>query len=1074
MARRKHKALRITGWIILGFTSLILLITLVFYLGRGWILNRAVTYLNEQQQGEVQMGQMNLIPFVNFPNVSLQLRNVTYYEKKVHPDSLLQEPILTLSEVFVTLDAVDLIRGDLQVSSAKTENGFVRMVIYEDSVTNIEKALGIRFGENTERDSTEELPALKVDLDRIELNNILVIVEDRTRDDHINVTVNGLESKFSYLPGHVEAGLKLDIDINHVKYLTFRSESKRNIQFESEITMDPVQKKIKVEPSSMKVSELELETWGTYSFLDEPYLDFAFRASNKGLEVLNYLFRGILDLDEIEQIGSGSIYLSGNISGILGDELPVIRVNGSAEQIGFRIKSIQKDITDINFKVYATNGNKTDLSEGIILVDGFRARFPSGSIKGNISATNMVIPKVNIDLVGDMELGELEQILKNEYITDLEGRIALDCKLNGVVNRKTGEFFNEAGSISAALNEVGFVVYQDSGSIDSVKHMKGELYMEENIVGMEGLSCEFNGNHLILDARTENLLLYFLGFDRDVKANVSMVSEVLNPATFIKDTSIVGLLGEEWKGLQFGASVLVTKKDLDAFTKDTIIPRMELRLDSFGIELPVYAKISNVNASLTVNPDTLTFHNLSGTIGSSEFKFSGLAANYSSFMDKDTFAVVDLEYQISSELMLAEDFLTFNDTFLLPETYRTEFLKDFRLNGSMEVPVAGIIDDSASLDFKLSIMDLGWNFRYYPLTFDGFQAQISKEGDQLLINNFSGLVGESNLRLNASVGNFTDTLIENMYGNLVLESDMLDFEKLMSYQLPEGLAEPSAVDTANEEEPSRLDQFDYPEFDFTVDIGELRFGEYKLLGLSGKLRSTRDKILYLDRLATSEEGGGKLAINGQFNVSDPSMYTFSTEFDLENIDINDLDFEMQSGEETYTLKENFRGLVSAEGLGEIFITPDLKFDLANTTIIFNVSVADGALINFTPMQAAAKYLDNKDLNNVKFATLNNSYPLTLADSRINIPLTIVESTIGQMLIEGEQRLDNSYLYLLRLPTTLVKGAAKSRLTGAGDDQEEDQIQEMKRGNFMRLTVWGEGGEEGVTEVKLGDKREKYQ
>ncbi len=69
MARRKHKALRIGGWIILGFFSLILLITLVFYLGRGWFMDRAVTYLNEQQPGEVQMGQMNLIPFMNFPNV---------------------------------------------------------------------------------------------------------------------------------------------------------------------------------------------------------------------------------------------------------------------------------------------------------------------------------------------------------------------------------------------------------------------------------------------------------------------------------------------------------------------------------------------------------------------------------------------------------------------------------------------------------------------------------------------------------------------------------------------------------------------------------------------------------------------------------------------------------------------------------------------------------------------------------------------------------------------------------------------------------------------------------------------
>ena len=78
MARRKHRLIRIIGWIGLSFLSLILLITLGFYLGRGWIMNRAVNYLNERQPGEVRMGQMNLIPFMNFPDVSLQLRNLSY------------------------------------------------------------------------------------------------------------------------------------------------------------------------------------------------------------------------------------------------------------------------------------------------------------------------------------------------------------------------------------------------------------------------------------------------------------------------------------------------------------------------------------------------------------------------------------------------------------------------------------------------------------------------------------------------------------------------------------------------------------------------------------------------------------------------------------------------------------------------------------------------------------------------------------------------------------------------------------------------------------------------------------
>jgi hypothetical protein len=82
----------------------------------------------------------------------------------------------------------------------------------------------------------------------------------------------------------------------------------------------------------------------------------------------------------------------------------------------------------------------------------------------------------------------------------------------------------------------------------------------------------------------------------------------------------------------------------------------------------------------------------------------------------------------------------------------------------------------------------------------------------------------------------------------------------------------------------------------------------------------------------------------------------------------------------------------------------------------------------------------------------------------------VESTAGQLLIEGEQGLDNSYLYLLRVPPRLAAEAAKSVLSST-KDQEEDQIEEMKRGKFIQMTVWSDGVE---SDFKLGDKREKYQ
>jgi hypothetical protein len=318
MARRKYKLLKIVGWILASLVSLVLLLTLVFYLGRNFFMEKAVNYLNEQQPGEVQMGQMNLIPFLHFPDITLQLQSVDYYEQKIHPDSAAADPVISLDKIHVTLDALDLIRGSVMVSELKLEEGRIRLEVYEDSISNLEYALGIRFGENTKKDSTESNSSISVDLDAIDLSGILLELDHRVRGDRFILQVNQLESSFSYLTDLIQAEIELDVDIKQVKYLTINENGNRNFRLDGSILLNSSTKILEVKPSSLKVSGLDFETWGTYNYANIPSVDFTYRATNEGLEVLNFLFRGVLDLDEIEQIGNGTMQLKGEVKGSLG------------------------------------------------------------------------------------------------------------------------------------------------------------------------------------------------------------------------------------------------------------------------------------------------------------------------------------------------------------------------------------------------------------------------------------------------------------------------------------------------------------------------------------------------------------------------------------------------------------------------------------------------------------------------------------------------------------------------------------------------------------------------------------
>ena len=1070
MRKRKFRFLRIIGWIAFGVVSLILLVTLVFYLGRDYFVRRAVSYLNEQQPGKVQMGQMNLIPFQHFPNVSLHLEDVRFYESEVHAGSSGSDPILSLKKIAVTLDLVQLIKGGIMLSEARLEDGFVHMEIYEDSVSNLEHALGIRFGEGVEKDSSVNESNLAIDLEKIELVNLRTRMDNRVTDEYLDLEVNQLKSSFSSLAGKIQAALEVDLYINLVKYQTINDQVDKQVKLKGSILMDSERKLLVVEPSSLNVSGLDFETWGTVDLNSTPRIDLAYNATNEGLELLNYLFMGILDLEDIEQIGGGSIHLNGTVQGNLGDgQLPVVRVNGEARELGFNIKTVNREVKDISFRLYATNGGKQDLSESYLDVQGFTATFPEGRIDANMTVSNIKSPELNIEIDSKVKLEGLEEMLKTEMIDDLSGSVALQGHLSGKASNQSDYFLNDEGWLSVVLEDVSLVLNRDSVQKDSLAHISGEIALHDSIISSEKLDLQVNGNRFDAGLYTENLMLYLLGYDKDVTAEVRLTSEHFHPATLLGDTSITDILGEEVRHFYFSAKASMEKEKLDNFLEFDSIPEAEIIVDSFGMSSPMLADISGVGVNLSLGRDTLMLRHLEGTIGESKVNASGRLVNFGALSAGDSGEVVTLDFNISSDLLRAEDLLTFGGEFLLPEDYSTEHLEDFRISGSLEAPASGLVHDSVSMDFALDVRDMGWGFRYYPNRFRNFLIEVRREGDMLVIDNFQGTVGEDNLKLSAMIGNFTDTLVGNMYGSIELYSDLLDLNQLMNYQLPEELKTTTDVDSSRLKEPLKLNEIDYPQFDFTVNIGELRYDQFRIYGMNGNFRSTRDRIFYLERLVVSPENRGTIELNGQLNLANAEHYIVDADIKLSGIHVDDLNIPLQSGDTVVMLKDNFQGVVNARGLAELYVTPDLQVDMPATTAQFNVMVNDGTLNNFTPLQAAGKFLDTKDLNNVRFDTLRNSF--TLMDSKIEIPLMFVKSTLGLMLIQGEQGLDGSYLYLVRVPPKLAMQAARSAMAEGARDDGEDQVSQMKRGDFLGITVWSNGTE---SDFKLGDRRSKYQ
>lgn len=1055
----------ITKWffrILLGIAGLILLLVLIFYLLRGRIIDKAISYVNDEQPGEVYLDNLQLRPFLNFPDVSLQLMEVMLYENKDRTD-FDSIPIVRIDDIYVSVDLVKLIKGEYDVSNIRISGGEVNYIIGSDSVSNIERALGMRFNQAEEEvESETDSSVFTFNLESFQIRNLNLNYHDDPGETMVSLRLNGLESAVFYHPDTITASIMMHADVFSALFDEIVLDKPRSVSFSTSVKYDQVSERILLSRSMMDLNDAIFELEGDIQ-LAEQNVNLKFSAKNRGIELLNFLLSGVLNLDVIEQIGEGEIAFNGNVSGSYDDAIPLVELNFRAADMGFKIHSVNQSVTEIGFVGYASNGRAKDFSEAEVRLDDFHLKFPEGSLDATVQFTNLITPDLFLQLEGTADLSVLNEILTTEDVKNMKGKIDFKGLIDGVIDKRSGSFLDNAGSLALNMHDVSLDV---PGYF--IEKLSGELFIEEKSVGFRKLNVSIDSNDLQLDGQIDYLLPYLFGFSVEPSASLTVNSEKLYYQQFLGDT----LVGQPLRDLGFRVDIRASGDEIEKLMNGTGIPAFSLAMQNLHAKVPGYADISDVKFFLTVNDTDLHLSKFRGNVGKSQLNFDLGVMNYGAYLDKDSTAEVSAKFEMSSRLLRAKDLLTINDEFtLLPASFVEEEMRNFKFKGKVETTVYELLNNSDLPNFKFLSELFETDLKYYPLPIRDFTIDIENRDSLIKVNRFDGSIGENNFNLKAEVVHLLDSTGQ-MGGTVLIQSDLLDIDEILNYQLlsetEEQLVEEndSAVSVS-----AGLHEIDFPDLVLNLDVKEFRFEGNEFFGINGQFRLKPYSIIYLDRFAFQTATGGSVVLDGQFNVSDSAMYTLSASLEIDTLNISDFDVQVAIEDSLYSLEENFKGILTADALAEFFINPDLSIDLDTSTVIFNFDLTDARIVKFAPLHAIARFTGKSDLDNVE-GVIRNSKSITLSDGSVTIPLMSIESTIGLILIEGEQGLGGDMLYLVRVPTSLIRGAAWNVVTNQQrkDPDEEQEIQTMETQKFARVTVIGK--DENI-EVKLGDKRDKY-
>jgi hypothetical protein len=286
----------------------------------------------------------------------------------------------------------------------------------------------------------------------------------------------------------------------------------------------------------------------------------------------------------------------------------------------------------------------------------------------------------------------------------------------------------------------------------------------------------------------------------------------------------------------------------------------------------------------------------------------------------------------------------------------------------------------------------------------------------------------------------------------------------------------AAVDSSRHAEAFNIFMIPFSDFTAEIEIGKLKYNRLWLKDVTARLRMQEDQHIYLDTLRM-RVADGRVAMRGHFNGKDPNKIYFRSRINVDQVDLEKMMLKLDHLGQDVVINKNIKGRLSGQIKSYIQVHPNLVPIMGNTRAQLNISIYNGTLVDFAPMQAMASYFKDKNLRLIRFDTLQNT--LSFSNGVLDIPSMDINSSLGFIQMSGKQSLDLHMEYYLRVPMKMVTKVGMSSLFNKKHEEvdltqvdEIEYIDKDKKIAFMNLKVVGKPED---FKVALGrDKSKKTQ
>ncbi|MFL5765653.1 MAG: AsmA-like C-terminal region-containing protein [Bacteroidia bacterium] len=303
----------------------------------------------------------------------------------------------------------------------------------------------------------------------------------------------------------------------------------------------------------------------------------------------------------------------------------------------------------------------------------------------------------------------------------------------------------------------------------------------------------------------------------------------------------------------------------------------------------------------------------------------------------------------------------------------------------------------------LQIRDANLTLKNYSLEFIGMSGDFKFDNNDLAVNSFSGKAGSSDFLLKGFFRNmigFAMTDDEDITVEATLNSDNINLNELLA----------NKAEDSKSESKYKLKFSEHIDANLNSDIGHLVFRKFDATNIHGVVK-LKDKKLIADPV-TLNTMSGTITTSGMIDGTDSTKLLVTCFSDVNRINITKMFTEFENFGQSAVTDQNLKGVATAKIQFASVLSPGLEMDPDKLYAGVDVTIENGEMNNVEVMKSLSRFIELKDLENIRFSTLKNQ--IEVKNKVITIPRMEVKSNAINIIASGTHTFDNEINYKVKL------------------------------------------------------------